>query len=130
MRCTCPVCGGDAQYPERYAHKWHKCRAGCAPYPGTRLILVPGGVGVPEQQIEATWRRALRRGRRQRWAAAACGLALLTAPLLVGPLGFSWLAGLALGLLGAFVAGAASHAARTFWIPRPAGLGAEPVRSA
>jgi hypothetical protein len=118
----------DAMYLERYAHKWHKCRGGCADYPGTRMILVPGGVGIAETTIAADWRRAVRRGRALRWVLAVLGAALMTAPISAPLVGLDWATSVVIAGVGAFVAGAASHAARTFYIQRPAGLSAEPVR--
>ena len=60
-------------------------------------------------------------------ALAGCGALLIAAPVLAKPLGVSWGASVLVSTVGAFLAGAASHAARTFWISRPAGLSSEPV---
>ena len=128
MQCTCPVCGVEAAYLERYAHKWHKCRGGCADYPGTRMIVVPGGVGIPESRITADWRRAIRRGRALRWAGALFGVALMLAPLFGPPLGLSWANAVAVAAVGACLAGVCSHKARTYYVHRPAGLSAEPLQ--
>ncbi|RMG16742.1 MAG: hypothetical protein D6731_05445 [Planctomycetota bacterium] len=84
MRCRCPVCNQTADYPERYAGKWHKCVAGCAPYPGTRLVIVPGGFGIPEVEVASAWRGAVLRGRLLRLAAGLFLLALAVAPLFCG----------------------------------------------
>jgi hypothetical protein len=70
VRCTCPVCRQTADYPERYAGKWHRCAAGCAVV-GTRMLLVRDGTGVLERALigdrqhevesEEVWRARARR---------------------------------------------------------------------
>lgn len=123
MRVRCPVCRQEAEYPERYAGRWHRCRAGCPRYPGTRLRLDPGGEGTLAEDVEAAWRRAVRRGRAARWGVAAAGGLLLLAPLW-GQLGLpvAWAALVAVSLAGGVTAGAGAHAARSYRLPRPPGL--------
>jgi len=52
VRVRCPVCRQEAEYPERYAGRWHRCRAGCPRYPGTRLRLDPGGEGTLAEDVD------------------------------------------------------------------------------
>jgi hypothetical protein len=119
MKCRCPTCGLTAEYAERYANKWHHCKAGCARYPGTRMIVVPEGTGILEAQIEGDWRRALRQGRFVRWAAAGLGAVMALAPWALP------LPGEARGLIagaGVVVAVVAASAARQFYCHKPPGL--------
>jgi len=100
VRCVCPVCNQPGDYPERYAHKWHRCVAGCQAA-GTRLWLVPDGVarlsppGVDESSPARFEPRSLALG-----AAAAL---LLGLPFVADPGSGTWLGALLAGGVGAGV---------------------------
>jgi len=115
------VCGQTANYPDRYAGKWHKCHAGCAQYPGTRLVLVPDGWGIPEVHIESAWREAIRRGRVLRVLGGLAAVALATGPLLVPEL-FPRSVIILFGGMGTALACAAIHGALNHAQPKPPGL--------
>lgn len=100
MRSTCPVCNQTADYPDRYANKWHRCQAGCQ-VAGTRLLLVPDGVA----RLQET---AAGRGLQLDQQVVLSGIALVLVvalPFLVEPLGPAWYA--SLGVAGLAVAAAA-----------------------
>jgi len=122
MPCTCPVCGLVSQYPEQYARKWHRCAGGCAGR--TRMLIVPDGVGMTEDEVRQAWQDRVRRGR-VGWALLAlAGLLLVPAPLVMPALGLSlpWVALLVLTGVGATTAAKAAHLAATFETLPPAGL--------
>lgn len=125
ITCTCPVCGQTGEYADRYAGKWHRCIAGCARYPGTRMIVVAGGRGLYEGDLDAGWRRALTRGRALRWLGALVALAVGLAPA-----GLEW-SGRAhpprhvvvgAGAAGLIAAALVARSARSYWLSRPPGL--------
>ena len=124
MRCTCPVCRATVEYPERYAHRWHRCRGGCAPALGTRLLIVPDAVGRTEDEVRGR-RHADARRLRRRGLGLACAAALLVPAPVVGarlklPVPRPLL--LAVSGLAAAAAAAAAHHALTRTPRRPAGL--------
>lgn len=128
MRCTCPVCGLTGDYAARYAGKWHRCTAGCAPYPGTRLRLVPDGVGVTERAVVRDWRVRTHVARARFALLGLLGLALVPAPVVLP--GVLAEAGLAIGRplllaltgLGATLAASSLHAAWRHAPLPPAGV--------
>lgn len=120
VSCRCPVCNQTADYPARYAWKWHRCKAGCAGT--TRLVIVPDGTAILEAEIDARWQRAITRGKAARWALVAVGVGLVLGPLwlartpLAGaPAGFVAACGLGLAIW-------AARAALSYWCRKPPGL--------
>ena len=105
MRCVCPVCNQPGDYPERYAHKWHRCVAGCQAA-GTRLWLVPEGVALlapPRAEPSEPARFELR--------SLALGIAaavVLGLPFVADPGSGAWLASLGAAGLGATLLAAAA----------------------
>ncbi|MFC1706774.1 hypothetical protein ACFL59_08130 [Planctomycetota bacterium] len=114
MRVKCPVCNQHAEYKPQYAHKWHKCTAGCQAGTGTRMILIPDGTGRAEEDVRKDWKRGVGRGRLFRGAIAVFGLVLSASPALGAHWGLS-----AAGVVTALIFG---YAAFTFDLPKPPGL--------
>ena len=77
MPCTCPICERTVEYPERYVGKWHRCAAGCT---STRMVIVPDGIGVSEDEVAIEWHEEVRIARISRAAMVACGMILVFAP--------------------------------------------------
>lgn len=120
IQCTCPVCNQTGEYPQRYAHKWHRCKLGCRAI-RTRMVIVPGGTGVLEEEVAEDWKEVIQRGKRVRWIAAAVGALLVPLPFLATALGLPWVVALGLAGVGAGVT-AWGVSALTYACPKPAGL--------
>jgi hypothetical protein len=95
VNSTCPVCHQTASYPDNYAYKWHRCKAGCVAV-GTRLFVVPDSVAELEGEASQA---------HPRWVAILPALAL-GLPFLAQPGGAAWVLTLAVAGVGAAMAAA------------------------